>query len=434
MHIVDRRLNPGGKSLENRQRFLRRAQALVRRAVREQSRERGIRDMEKGGDVSIPTDGVREPTLRRSSNGGKRDMVLPGNREFVEGDTIPRPSGGGGRGGSEGAPDGGGEDDFRFALSQDEFLDLFLDDLELPDLAKRKVEGIENVEWRRAGYSVSGSPANLALLRTMRNSLSRRIALKRPKGEEFRELEREAEALEASGADPVRLAFVRERIAVLDQRRRRIPWIDPIDLRYRQYSPFPRPVAQAVMFCLMDVSGSMTEPMKDLAKRFYALLYIFLKRRYKHVEIVFIRHTHVAAEVDEDTFFHSTETGGTVVSTALEEMRRIVAERFRPNDWNIYAAQASDGDNAPNDKERTGDLLQNAILPVCQYFAYLEVGTEDEPSSLGLGSRPSDLWRTYDALREEGAPFGMRKVRHRRDIFPVFRELFQKRSDARSAP
>jgi uncharacterized sporulation protein YeaH/YhbH (DUF444 family) len=434
MHIVDRRLNPGGKSLENRQRFLRRAQALVRRAVREQSRERGIRDMEKGGDVSIPTDGVREPTLRRASQGGKRDMVLPGNRDFVEGDTIPRPGGGGGRGGAEGAPDGGGDDDFRFALSQDEFLDLFLDDLELPDLAKRKLEGIENVEWRRAGYSVSGSPANLALLRTMRNSLSRRIALKRPKGEELLELEREQEALAASGADPVRLAWVRERIAALDLRRRRIPWIDPIDLRYRQYSPYPRPVAQAVMFCLMDVSGSMTEPMKDLAKRFYALLYIFLKRRYKHVEIVFIRHTHVAAEVDEDAFFHSTETGGTVVSTALEEMRRIVAERFRPNDWNIYAAQASDGDNAPNDKERTADLLQNAILPVCQYFAYLEVGTEDEPSSLGLGNRPSDLWRTYDALRDGGAPFGMRKVRHRRDIFPVFRELFQKRSDARSAP
>ena len=121
-------------------------------------------------------------------------------------------------------------------------------------------------------------------------------------------------------------------------------------------------------------------------------------------------------------------------SVPFPDAVRIVAERFRPNDWNIYAAQASDGDNAPNDKERTGDLLQNAILPVCQYFAYLEVGTEDEPSSLGLGSRPSDLWRTYDALRQEGAPFGMRKVRHRRDIFPVFRELFQKRSEARSAP
>ncbi len=433
MYIVDRRLNPGGKSLENRQRFLRRAQAFVRRAVREQTRERGIRDMEKGGDVSIPIDGVREPTLRRSNEGGRRDMVLPGNRDFVEGDRIPRPGGGGGRGGSQGAEDGGGEDDFRFALSQDEFLDLFLEDLELPDLAKRKLEGVESIEWRRAGYSVSGSPANLALLRTMRNSLSRRIALRRPKSEEMREIEEEIARLREAGDEPQRLAGLEERLALLDQRRRRIPWIDPIDLRYRQFAPWPRPVAQAVMFCLMDVSGSMTEPMKDLAKRFYALLYIFLKRRYKHVEIVFIRHTHVAAEVDEDAFFHSTETGGTVVSTALDEMRRIVLERFSPSDWNIYAAQASDGDNAPNDKERTADLLLNSILPVCQYFAYLEVGTEDEPSSLGLGGRSSDLWRTYEALREGGSPFGMRKVRHRRDIFPVFRELFQRRAEGAKA-
>jgi uncharacterized sporulation protein YeaH/YhbH (DUF444 family) len=433
MYIVDRRLNPGGKSLENRQRFLRRAQAFVRRAVREQSKERGIRDMEKGGDVSIPVDGVREPTLRRSNSGGRRDMVLPGNREFIEGDTLPRPGGGGGRGGSQGAEDGSGEDDFRFALSQDEFLDLFLDDLELPDLAKRKLEGIENIEWRRAGYSVSGSPANLALLRTMRNSLSRRLALRRPKSEEARALAEELALLTEAGGDPEAIGALQARLDLLDQRRRRIPWIDPIDLRYRQFAPYPRPVAQAVMFCLMDVSGSMTEPMKDLAKRFYALLYIFLRRRYKHVEIVFIRHTHVAEEVDEDTFFHSTETGGTVVSTALEEMRRVVAARFRPSDWNIYAAQASDGDNAPNDKQRTADLLQNAILPVCQYFAYLEVGAEDEPSALGLGGRASDLWRTYETLRESGAPFGMRKVRHRRDIFPVFRELFQRRAEGAGA-
>ena len=83
-----------------------------------------------------------------------------------------------------------------------------------------------------------------------------------------------------------------------------IPYIDPLDVRYRRFEAHPKPVAQAVMFCLMDVSGSMTEHMKDLAKRFYVLLYIFLKRRYKNVDVVFIRHTHQAQEVDEDTFFN----------------------------------------------------------------------------------------------------------------------------------
>jgi uncharacterized protein len=181
-----------------------------------------------------------------------------------------------------------------------------------------------------------------------------------------------------------------------------------------------------VMFCLMDVSGSMTEDMKDLAKRFYVLLYLFLQRRYKHVELVFIRHTHEAAEVDEETFFHSRETGGTLVSTALEEMRRVVADRYPPADWNIYAAQASDGDNASGDSQRTARLLTEVILPACQYYAYIEVGRDGEHGMPGFPRGPTDLWRTYETLVAMGAPMAMKKVRHRREIFPVFRELFQK--------
>ncbi|MCC5976576.1 MAG: YeaH/YhbH family protein [Salinarimonas sp.] len=430
MHIVDRRLNPGGKSLANRQRFLRRAKALVKRAVRDTTRDRSIRDVESGGEVSIPGEGVREPRFHRAAQGGMRDYVLPGNKDYVEGETIPRPPGSGGGGGSQGSPDGEGEDEFRFALSHEEFVDLFLEDLELPDLAKRKLATTEHVSWRRAGFSVTGSPANLALTRTMRNSLSRRIALRRPRPEAAAELEEEIAALERSGNDPARLLEAREELARMRKRLKAIPWIDPIDLRYRRSEPYPRPVAQAVMFCLMDVSGSMTEHMKDLAKRFFTLLYLFLKRRYKHVEIVFIRHTHEAAEVDEETFFYSRETGGTIVSTALEEMRRVVAERYPPEEWNIYAAQASDGDNTSSDNPRTADLLTGAILPACQYFAYLEVGREDDPMPMGFGYRQSDLWRLYDVLRQGGTPIAMRKVRHRRDIYPVFRELFQRKQGA----
>ena len=181
------------------------------------------------------------------------------------------------------------------------------------------------------------------------------------------------------------------------------------------------------MFCLMDVSGSMTEHMKDLAKRFYILLYIFLRRKYKRVEVVFIRHTHQAQEVDEDTFFHSPETGGTVVSTALEEMRRVVAERYSPDSWNIYAAQASDGDNTASDNERTANLLTHHILPVCQYYAYLEVGRDSEHFPPGFIRRDSDLWQTYSEICRSGAPMAMRKVSHRRDIYPVFRELFARK-------
>ena len=425
MQILDRRLNPRGRSLPNRQRFLRRAKSLVQEAVRDASAKRDIRGADSGGEVSIPLHGIREPSFHLGS-GGVRDHVLPGNKEYREGDEISRPPSGGGGGGSEGSPDGGGEDSFRFVLSREEFLDLFLDDLELPDLAKRRLVDGENPAWQRAGYQVAGSPANLALSKTMRNSLSRRIALRRPKPAEVVALEEEIARLEAEGGAPETLLALRAELERVLHRTRRIPWIDPIDVRYRRFEPVPRPVAQAVMFCLMDVSGSMTEDMKDLAKRFYTLLYLFLQRRYKHVEIVFIRHTHEASEVDEETFFHSRETGGTLVSTALEEMRRVVADRYSPADWNIYAAQASDGDNASGDSQRTARLLTEEILPACQYYAYIEVGRDGEHGMPGFPRGPTDLWRTYETLVAMGAPMAMKKVRHRREIFPVFRELFQK--------
>ncbi|HZH09075.1 MAG TPA: YeaH/YhbH family protein [Microvirga sp.] len=432
MYIIDRRLNPGGKSLANRQRFLRRAKAQIQRAVRQTAGDRDITDLERGGEISIPADGVREPSFRRSGEGGIQDHILPGNKRFVEGDTIDRPPGGGG-GGSSAGDGGGGEDDFRFALSREEFLDLFLEDLELPDLAKRRLATVEVQGVRRAGYSVTGSPVNLALLRSMRNALSRRIAVRRPKSTEIAKIKEEIALLEKDG-ESERLTALREELERLQRRSRQFPYIDPLDLRYRRFEPVSRPVAQAVMFCLMDVSGSMTEHMKDLAKRFYMLLYIFLTRRYKHVEIVFIRHTHEAKEVDEETFFHSPETGGTVVSSALREMERIVAERYPPENWNIYAAQASDGDNSPNDGATSAALLRDVILPACQYYAYLEVGSDHDRMQAGFINHKTALWQTYETLQEDGANIAMRKVNHRREIYPVFRELFRRRDAEARVP
>ena len=257
----------------------RRAKSLIRKAVHESSGERSIKDADRAGEVTLPVHGVHEPSFHRSRQGGVREYVLPGNKEYNEGDTIARPPGGAGGRGNEGSPDGDGQDEFRFALSHDEFVDLFLEDLELPDLAKRKVTDAENVSWHRAGYSVSGSPANLAINRTVRNSLSRRIALKRPKADEIAAMEAEIALLEETQEDPERLTLLRDQLARARRRTGIIPYIDPVDVRYRRFEAMPKPVAQAVMFCLMDVSGSMTEHMKDLAKRFYVLLYIFLKRR-----------------------------------------------------------------------------------------------------------------------------------------------------------
>jgi len=423
MHIVDRRLNPAGKSLENRQRFLRRAKALVQGAVKKSSQDRDIRDVLEGGEVSIPLDGMNEPRFRRE--GGTRDMVLPGNKKFVEGDMLPRS--GEGRGKASGAGEGDGESDFRFVLSRDEFVDLFLDDLELPDLAKRKLAEAESEGLHRAGYATSGSPANISVGRTVQLALARRVALRRPRRETIEELE-----AELAGCDEVRRIELMAEIDALKAKMRRIPFIDPIDIRYRRFETVPKPVAQAVMFCLMDVSGSMSEHMKDLAKRFYMLLYVFLTRRYRHVEIVFIRHTDRAEEVDEDTFFHGPASGGTLVSSALEAMHEIVKSRFRPADWNIYAAQASDGDNASSDSDVVSRLITEKILPVSQFFAYLEVC---EAGGSTFDMPDSSLWTLYQRLRADGASLSMRKVSDRSQIFPVFHDLFhRRRKQEKAAP
>jgi uncharacterized sporulation protein YeaH/YhbH (DUF444 family) len=420
MNIVDRRLNPQGKSLSNRRRFIRRAREELTEAVRKATAERSVTDLGGEDKVWIKADRLKEPRIHHAGEHGERDHVLPGNKTYEEGDRLKRPQQQGGGGGSEGSEDGEGEDAFQFALSQDEFLDIFFDDLELPDMLRKQMKSSDSFSPVRAGHATSGSVSNLNLKRTMQNSLARRIALHRPRPVDIAACEAEIAALIAAGEDAnaERIGQLNALLETQQRRSRRIPFIDPVDVRYNRFELVPQPVTSAVMFCLMDVSGSMTEHMKDLAKRFYKLLYLFLGRRYKNVAIVFIRHTHQAREVDEETFFMSTDTGGTVVSTAFEEMLRVVAARFPKDQWNIYAAQASDGDNASNDNGKVAALLKQKILPLCQYFAYIEVKQEDGRDLT------TDLWRTYDALVRAGQPIAMRKVSERNQIFPVFRNLF----------
>jgi uncharacterized sporulation protein YeaH/YhbH (DUF444 family) len=421
MHIIDRRLNPKEKSLGNRQRFIRRAKDEIRNAVNEALKKRKISEVESGEKIRIRAKSLQEPSFHLGRDGAK-DFVLPGNKDYVVGDTIPKPPEGAGGGGSQGSPDGHGEDDFVFTLSKDEFLDLFFDDLKLPNLVKTKLKDVRSPTPVRAGYTTEGSPAKLNRIRTMRNSVARRIALRRPSLEEIAKAEEELEAAESEARpDPARVAALRERVARLKHMRKTVAFIDPFDLKYNRFERLPKPITQAVMFCLMDTSASMTQSLKDLAKRFFMLLHVFLSRHYREVDVVFIRHTSVASEVDEETFFRSTETGGTVISSAFEEMQKVVKERYPPDDWNIYAAQASDGANDLGDMARCIDMLDETILPICQYFAYIEVGTHISESI---------IWTGFSPLTSQHRHFAMRHVSSPGDIYPVFHDLF---SDADSS-
>ena len=429
MHIIDRRLNPKGKSLGNRQRFVRRAKADIREAVREALKSRKIPDVKSGENIRINAKSVREPSFILGRGSGHHEYVLPGNRTYRQGDSIPKPKTGGGGSGSRGSPFGDGNDDFVFTLTKDEFLDVFFEDLALPNMIKAKLKGEQANRPTRAGFTVQGAPGNLNRLRTMRNSLARRIGLQRPKRSQVASLEQAiAEAEQADDAE--RANELRLEMRRLSGRMKAVAYIDPHDLRYNRFERLPKPTTQAVMFCLMDASASMTETHKDLAKRFFMLLYVFLSRQYRALDVVFVRHTEVACEVDEDAFFRGTETGGTVVSTALEEMHRIVRDRYPVDQWNIYAAQASDGDNFHSDMANCIDVLEERILPLCQYFAYIEVSNSQRSGGDTSKNSSSVLWQGYAGPASRHRHIAMRRVGAPSEIFPVFHDLFSKRSQA----
>ena len=421
--IIDRRLAGKNKSIGNRERFLRRHHSQVRDAVRRAVDGRGIRDMERGEDIRIPKKDINEPVFGHGP-GGTREMVHPGNQEYVAGDQIERQKGGSGKGSGKGeAGDSGeGEDDFVFHLTKEEFMQIFFDDLALPRMTQTQLAETPEFKSHRAGFVSDGTPSNLSVVRSMRGAIGRRLAIGAGSRGELRELEEQLAAVLAEPAGALRDSHrddLQARIDTLKNRLSRIPYLDPIDLRFRSRVRVPVPTTKAVMFCLMDVSGSMDEARKELSKRFFILLYLFLTRHYDKIELVFIRHHTQAQEVDEENFFHARETGGTVVSSALVLMDEIIKARYSPAEWNIYGAQASDGDNWHHDSGRCRELLTDSLLPVCRYFAYVQVAEEEQ-----------NLWEEYSRLRETQPGFAMRKVTQASQIYPVFRELFKKEGAA----
>ncbi len=415
LQIIDRRLAGKNKSVGNRERFLRRYKSQISDAVRRAVSGRDIRNMEQAENITIPKRDISEPTFHHGQ-GGARETVHPGNQDYLRGDHIARPKGGAGGGGSQASDSGEGEDDFTFTLSKEEFMQIFFEDLALPHLLRTQIG--DNPEWKshRAGYSHDGTPNNLHVVRSMRGALGRRIALGNAPRRELEE--KQALLAEFKRFPEGRVADIEaleREIALLEKRLKKIPFLDPIDLCFRSRVKVPVPTSKAVMFCLMDVSGSMDEARKDLSKRFFILLYMFLTRHYDKIDIVFIRHHTQAQEVDEDSFFHAKESGGTVVSSALVLMQQIMVARYPSGEWNIYGAQASDGDNYTNDSTRCRNLLAEKILPLCRYFAYVQVADEEQ-----------NLWQEYQQLEGEYANFAMRKATESSQIYPVFRDLFKK--------
>ncbi len=415
--LIDRRQNAKKKSTVNRQRFLRRYKKQIKKAVADVVGKRSIKEIDQGEQITIPAKDTSEPKFS-PGKGGRVERVLPGNQEFVAGDRLKRPTEQAGSGGGDASNQGEGEDDFVFQLSREEFLELYFEDLELPDLVRKELAKVHIMKTVRAGYTTEGTPTNINVLRSMKQATSRRVALSSKYKRLLSEARTELEKLQLeTNPSPEMLKKLHEDIGFYEKKIKTVPYIDTIDLRFNNRTKVYEPATQAVMFCVMDVSGSMDESKKDIAKRFFILLYLFLNKNYEKIDIVFIRHHTSAREVSEEDFFYSRETGGTVVSSALELLHDVIQKRYDPNAWNIYVAQASDGDNWNADSPYCLELLQEKIMPVLQYFAYIEIMPRHHQS----------LWEVYQQLESKFSNFAMENIDDISDIYPVFRELFKRK-------
>jgi len=417
--FVDRRLNPRDKHIRNRQRLIQRNRNQIKRVIKKIIEDGNVEDIDEG-KIKIKVKGVSEPTFHIDPKTGDRKNVFHGNEDFVVGDTLPKPDDDASEGGPRGSRHGRGNDDFEFLLSEKEFVDFLFEELELPHMIKKKMKTLKQVTFQKAGFKNYGTPNQLDIVRSLKNSLGRRIGLKRPTNEQIQDLE----ALMNHGGSQLSWEEREELYLQIEEMKRRqiaIPWIDPFDVKYRAYVPQPKPITQAVMFCLMDISASMGEREKDIAKRFFILLHLFLKRKYEKIVIVFIAHHSEAMEVDEHEFFHGTETGGTVVSTSLALANKILNERFKKDDWNIYIAQCSDGGNVSDDDVDV-NIQMNKLLPQTQYFAYMEISTM---TTFNYGIT-TDLWKCYKLIEEKTEQMCMKLVYDKSGVWNVFRELFAK--------
>ncbi len=454
----------------SRRRFFERTKEYRQKAFDRAINGRSIKDFDKDGvDVTVPKRGLSRPQIGHG-RGGIWDQVFPGNDQFSAGDKIKRPQGGGGGSGAgEASQDGEHEDEFTFNMSRDEFLEWFFKDLGLPNLKKKGMVDARKTQLKRAGISSSGPEDRRNLPRTWKKRLERTtpalapynrklivlleekkaiLSCRDPEGgvlpagfrvrkaddfvslsDQVKDLVRDIAVLHdrakdyLSEDDVCRIAEIDEKIeGIRNQMASQVPGIDPqYDSKFNALARVPVKISQAVMFCVMDVSGSMDEERKANAKRLFILLSLFLEREYENVEFVFIRHHTTAKEVDEDEFFNSKESGGTVVSTALQKIIEIREARYPADKWNTYALQASDGDNWDNDNMTCDSLLRNKILPDIEGFIYAEITDGDR----------QNLWRTYEKLRDAFPDrFRMGHVESTEDVGRVFRELFKKQEGA----
>lgn len=439
--FVDRRKTGRGKSLPNRQRLLRRIQDAIRQAKPTDIDAGGVKGTGARGakananPVKVTRTSLHEPTFHYAPSTGNHNIVLIGNDEWERGDEFPLGGSEEGPGGV-GGPGEEGEDDFIVNVSREEFFNVFFEECELPDLQDTHEKDLPQAVSKPAGFQKEGNPGSLALIRSFKNAKPRRKALTREARDEWEELHAEYEQLiEELGTSytlPSRAEVIQDRLAeieelmlALERKISGVPLFEKIDLRYRKREKVLVKAADAVFAMIMDISGSMDEDKKRMARKFFSLQYAFIKRKYPQTDLIFIAHTDEAEEMTEEEFFTTRKSGGTIVSPAYELLHTILRQRYDAHETNIYLSQASDGDNWDTDNGNVITQLEDeGLLAKLRHMSYAQVG-QSFAASYGYGG--VTLWNALESVANTTKKVAMVKINDDSEVFDAFQKIYRRK-------
>ena len=438
--FVDRRKTGRGKSLNNRQKLLKRVKDSIKNAKPEDIDAGGVQKSGAGhgansytNPVKIARHALAEPTFHYDPHVGEREIILIGNDKWLKGDKFPVSGGSGsGAGAGNAGPGEEGEDDFIINISRSEFYDVFFEDCELPDLKETHEKDLPEHIMQRAGFQKVGNPGQLSVIRSFKLSKARRLALTKDDREELTALQAELDTLMDPNHEHVlgvkewalRCEAISLRIQEIKDRILHISAFENVDLRYRKTEKVQVKASDAVLCMLMDVSGSMDEDKKRMARKFFSLQYAFIKRKYPQTDLIFIAHTDEPHEMDEEEFFTTRLSGGTVVSPAWALIHKIIKARYDATQTNIYISYAGDGDNWDSDNANVIEEVETkGLLTKVRHVVYVQVG---QSFAAGYGGAVS-LWNVMTSIAGTNKKLATIKIADESEVFDAFKTLYGKK-------
>ena len=380
------------RAASDRSRHRHKIEKAIKESIKDVVAEESIIGQSGKKKIRIPVKGIKEHRFVYGNNEENKRVGSAQGKEVSPGQRIGHRR----KVKSEGEGDGKagnkpGEEMYEIEMSLEELAGYLFSDLELPELEKKSFKFTTQEKMKRKGKRPYGIRPRLSKKETIKQKIKRKKA-----------------AIKAGSFDPEN----GERFTFHES-----------DLRYKHIAPVKKENTAAVVFFVMDVSGSMTKSKKFLARSFFFLLYQFLNHKYSSIDVVFISHTADAKEVNEDQFFTQVPNGGTLVSTGLKKVEEIIEKRYSPNNWNIYTFYCGDGDNWSIDNEEAIEAFKR-LKEINQAMCYTEIGTESQYSDLQIFAGKADK-RLWDLVKlAEGDNFKRIKLAESKDVWPAFKKLF----------